>query len=121
LNYDFWVLYPIHPTTQAKSREAFSPSRAKDDPRAADDPLERLLHHRDRLKAWRPDHAQTRTLHYLVEYRRRLVNDRTRLSKRMTAVLKAYCPQVSHWFDDIRTLLAAICCSVGPRSRRSRR
>jgi hypothetical protein len=102
---DFLVLYPVHPTTLAKYREAFSPSRAKDDPRDADYRLALLLHHRDRLKAWRPDHAQTRTLHYLVDYRRRLVNDRTRLSNRMTALLKAYFPQVLHWFDDIRTLL----------------
>jgi transposase len=105
LNYDFLVLYPIHPTTLAKYREAFSPSRAKDDPRDADYLLERLVQHRDRLKAWRPDHAKTRTLQSLVEYRRRLVHDRTRLSHRMTALLKAYFPQVLQWFDDIRTLL----------------
>jgi transposase len=101
----FLVLYPINPATLAKYREAFSPSRAKDDPRDADYLLELLVQHRDRLKAWRPDHAKTRTLQYLVEYRRRLVNDRTRLSHRMTALLKAYFPKVLHWFDDIRTLL----------------
>src|SRR5689334_9495749 len=32
LKYDFLVLYPINPSTLAKYREAFSPSRAKDDP-----------------------------------------------------------------------------------------
>jgi transposase len=64
-----------------------------------------LLQHRDRLKAWRPENAKTRTLQYLVEHRRRLVNDRTRISNRMTALLKAYFPQVLQWFDDIRTLL----------------
>jgi transposase len=105
LKYDFLVLYPINPTTLAKYREAFSPSRAKDDPRDADYLLELLVQHRDRLKAWRPDNAKTRTLQYLVEYRRRLVNDRTRLSNRMTALLKAYFPQILQWFDDIRTLL----------------
>jgi transposase len=105
LKYDFLVLYPINPATLAKYREAFSPSRAKDDPQDADSRLEWLLHHRDRLKAWRPDHAKTRTLQYLVEHRRRLVNDRTRISHRMTALLKAYFPQVLQWFDDIRTLL----------------
>jgi hypothetical protein len=94
LNDDFGVLYPSHPTTLAQDREAFSPSRAKDDPRDADDRLDRLVPHRDRLKAWRPDHAKTRTRPYLVEDRRRLVHDRTRLSPRLTAVLKADCPQV---------------------------
>jgi transposase len=105
LKYDFLVLYPINPTTLAKYREAFSPSWAEDDPQDADYLLELLLHHRDRLKAWRPDHAKTRTLQYLVEHRRRLVNDRTRISNRMTALLKAYFPQVLRWFDDIRTTL----------------
>lgn len=105
LQYDFLVLYPINPATLAKYRQAFSPSRAKDDPRDADYLLELLLHHRDHLKAWRPDNAKTRTLQYLVEHRRRLVHDRTRLSNRMTALLKAYFPQVLQWFDDIRTTL----------------
>jgi transposase len=105
LPYDFLVLYPINPATRAKYRQAFSPSRAKDDPRDADDLLELLLQHRDHLKAWRPDHAKTRTRQYLVEHRRRLVADRTRLSTRMTALLKAYFPQVLQWVDDIRTLL----------------
>jgi transposase len=105
LKYDFPVLYPINPATLAKYREAFSPSRAKDDPRDADYLLELLLQHRDRLKAWRPENAKTRTLQDLVEHRRRLVNDRTRIGNRMTALLKAYFPQALQWFDDIRTLL----------------
>jgi transposase len=102
---DFLVLSPMNPATLAKYREAFSPSRAKDDPQDADSLLELLLHPRDRLKAWRPENVQTRTLQYLVEPRRRLVNDRTRLSNRLTALLKAYFPQVLQWFDDIRTTL----------------
>jgi hypothetical protein len=36
LKYDFLVLYPINPATLAKYREAFSPSRAQDDPQDAD-------------------------------------------------------------------------------------
>lgn len=103
LKYDFFVLYPIHPTTLARYREAFSPSRAKDDPRDAEYMVELLIHHRDRLKAWLPDDEKTRTLKYLVEHRRRLVSDKTRLSNRMTALLKLYFPQVLEWFDDIRT------------------
>ncbi len=105
LKYDFLVLYPINPTTLAKYREAFSPSRAKDDPQDAEYLVELLIHHRDRLKPWLPDDEKTRTLQLLVEHRRRLVNDRTRISNRMTALLKAYIPQVLTWFDDIRTTL----------------
>ena len=72
LQYDFLVLYPINPTTLAKYREAFSPSRAKDDPTDAEYVAELLQQHRERLKAWHPDDEQTRTLRYLVEHRRRL-------------------------------------------------
>lgn len=105
LKYDFFVLYPINPKTLAKYREAFSPSGAKDDPQDTDYLLDILLHHRDRLQAWRPDDEKTRTLQYLVEHRRKLVNDRTRLSNRMSALLKLYFPQVLCWFDDLSTLV----------------
>lgn len=103
MKYDFLTLYPINPSTLARYREAFSPSRAKDDPTDAEYAVELLIHHRERLKAWRPDDEQTRTLQYLVEHRRRVVSDRTRASNRMTALLKLYFPQVLEWFDDIRT------------------
>jgi transposase len=103
MKYDFLVLYPLNPSTLARYREAFSPSRAKDDPRDAEYAVELLIHHRARLKAWLPDDEQTRTLQYLVEHRRRIVSDRTRASNRMTALLKLYFPQVLEWFDDIRT------------------
>ncbi len=105
MKYDFLTLYPINPSTLARYREAFSPSRAKDDPRDAEYAVELLVHHRERLKAWLPDSEQTRTLQYLVEHRRRVVSDRTRTSNRMTALLKLYFPQVLEWFPDIRTAL----------------
>jgi transposase len=105
LKYDFLVLFPINPSTLARYREAFSPSRAKDDPTDADYAVELLIHHRDRLKAWMPDDEKTRTLQYLVEHRRRVVSDRTRASNRLTALLKLYFPQVLEWFPDIRTSL----------------
>jgi transposase len=105
LQYDFLVLYPINPSTLARYREAFSPSRAKDDPSDAAFAAELLQQHRERLKAWRPDDEQTRTLRYLVEHRRRLIGDRTRISNRLTSLLKCYFPQVLSWFPDIRTEL----------------
>src|SRR4030095_8523346 len=105
LQYDFLVLYPLNPTTLAKYREAFTPSRAKDDPRDADYAAELLMKHNDRLKAWHPDDDQTRTLRYLVEHRRRLIGDRTRITNRMTSLLKCYFPQVLSWFPDLATVL----------------
>jgi len=37
----------------------------------------------------------------LVEHRRKLVDEKTRLSNRLTAALKSYYPQPLQWFDDI--------------------
>src|SRR5436190_5713254 len=105
LQYDFFVLFPINPATLAKYRQAFSTAGGKDDPSDADYVLDLLEHHRDRLRIWRPGDEKTRTLSLLMEQRRRLVNDRTRLSNRLTALLKGYFPQVLDWFEDIRTLL----------------
>jgi len=105
LQYDFFVLYPINPATLAKYRQAFSTARGKDDPTDADYLLDLLEHHRNRLHPWHPDDQKTRTLRLLVEQRRRLINDRTRVSNRLTALLKGYFPQVLDWFEDIRTRL----------------
>lgn len=103
LKYDFLTLYPVNPATLAKYRAAFSPSGHKDDPADAAYLAELLLHHCEHLRVWRPDDQQTRTLRYLVEHRRRLVADRTRLSNRLTSLLKGYFPQVLDWFPNIRT------------------
>src|SRR4051812_30574050 len=103
LKFDFLVLFPINPSTLAKYREAFSPSRAKDDPTDAAYLAEILINHRDRLLPWLPDDTKTRTLQYLVEHRRRLVGDRTRISNRMTSLLKTYFPHILTWFPDLRT------------------
>ena len=45
-NYDFLVLFPVNPLTVAKYREAFTPSRATDDPTDAELQVELLLKHR---------------------------------------------------------------------------
>lgn len=106
MKYDFLTLYPVNPRTLSKYREAFSPSRHKDDPPDAEFLAELLLHHRERLRAWQPDSQQTRALRLLVEQRRRLVGDQTRISNRLTSLLKCYFPQVLEWFPDIRTTVA---------------
>jgi transposase len=105
LKYDFLVLYPINPTTLAKYRAAFSPALGKDDPSDADYLLDLLQHHRERLRPWYPEDPQVRRLRLLVEQRRRLVNDQTRLNNRLREVLKSYFPQVLDWFGDLATVL----------------
>lgn len=84
--YDFLVLFPVNPTTLAKYREAFSPSGAKDDPTDAELVLELLLTHPERFKPLNPQSAQMRTLEQLVEQRRVLVDDQTRITNRLTRV-----------------------------------
>jgi hypothetical protein len=97
--YQHLVLFPIHPSMSAKFRAAIYPSGAKDDPKDADLLLELLLWHRDRLRRWQPDNAETRQLQVLVERRRQLVNDKTAITNRIIDQLKLYFPQVLDWFD----------------------
>jgi transposase len=98
--YDFLVLFPINPLTLARYREAFTPSRAKDDPTDAALQLELLLTHRDKLQPLQPQSPTMRALDQLVEHRRRVVNDKVRLTNRLTSTLKNYFPQVLQWFED---------------------
>ena len=98
--YDFLVLFPVNPRTVAKYRQAFKPSRAKDDPTDAALLAELLCKHRDCLHPWEPQSTQMRTLAQLVESRRVLVGDKVRLSNRITASLKNFYPQVLEWFED---------------------
>jgi hypothetical protein len=51
---DFLVLFPVNPLTVAKYREAFTPSRAKDDPTDAELQVELLRKHRDKLTPLNP-------------------------------------------------------------------
>ena len=98
--YDFLVIYPLNPTTVAKYRQAFSPSRAKDDPTDADLLVELLRKHRDKLRVWEPSSVEIWKLTQLVESRRCLVEEKVRLTNRITAALKNYYPQVLEWFED---------------------
>ena len=103
--YDFLVLFPINPSTLAKYRVAFTPSRAKADPTDAELALELLIRYRAKLKPLKPQSAAMRTLLRLVEQRRRLVGDKNRISNRLTDALKQYFPDVLDWFEDKDTLL----------------
>ena len=103
--YDFFVIFPVNPSTLAKYREAFTPSGAKDDPTDAEFALDLILRHADRFTPLHPQSVEMRTLVSLVEQRRRLVNDRVRTTNRLRNTLKQYYPQVLEWFDRIDTPL----------------
>jgi transposase len=103
--YAHLVLFPVHPSTLAHYRQSFYPSGAKSDPSDAGLLLELLLHHRDRLRPLQPDTVETRLLQFLVEERRRLVDDKTRYSNRLKACLKQVFPQILRWFGDVTSPL----------------
>src|SRR5215468_4134220 len=103
--YDGIVLFHINPMLLAKYREAFTPSRAKDDPTDAELQLELLLTHRDKLQPLKPQSLTMRALEQLVEHRRRVVGDKVRLTHRLTSALKNYFPHVLQWFPDKDTVI----------------
>ena len=99
--YDFLVLFPINPSTLAKYREAFKPSRAKDDPTDAELALDLLIRHPERFTPLQPQSRDMRTLLSLTEHRRELVGDKTRFTNRLTHTLKQYYPQALDCFDRV--------------------
>jgi transposase len=122
--YDFFVIFPIDPSTLAYHRKAFTPSGAKDDPTDAELALDLLFKHSERFKPLQPQSVEMRSLMLLVEHRRKLMNDRVRITNRLRNALKQYYPQVLEWFDRIDTLL--FCDFIRrwpslPQARRARR
>ncbi len=100
LAYDFLVLYPIHPTTVARFREAFKFSGAKSDPLDTDQILEILTKHMELLKPLKPDSQETRLLGRLVADRRKTVYLRTSHVQGLLACLKEYFPQAIELCND---------------------
>jgi transposase len=97
--YAHLVLFPIHPNTVSNYRKAFRPSGAKSDPGDGRVILELLLTHADQFRRLQPDTVETRTLQFLSEERRKLVNQHTAESQRLMGWLKQIFPQILEWFD----------------------
>jgi len=103
--YNHLVLFSINPSTVAKYRKAFVHSGAKNDPSDAFFQTEILEQHMDKLDVIRPESANVRALSQLLEYRRKVVQDRVDLTNRITATLKNYYPQALDWFKEKDTHL----------------
>jgi len=103
LEYEFFVIFPVNPSMLAKYRRAFVPSGAKDDPTDAALALELLRRHPEKVTPLRRESDDMRALRRLVEARRDLVQDRVRVTNRLTFTLKEYFPQVVEWFRDKET------------------
>jgi len=96
--YEFLTIFTVPPFMLAKYRQAFVPSRAKDDPTDAEMALDILLRHPDKLQPIKLKSVAMRTLATLIEERRSLVNEVTSITNHMTSTLKQYYPQVLDWF-----------------------
>lgn len=107
MKYEFLVLYPINPKQLARFREALAPSGSKDDPTDAGLALQLLVKHRDQLRPWHPDDAQTRLIRILAEDRRGLVEQRTRLCNQLQDRLKQVFPLALEVLGSLTTDLAA--------------
>ena len=103
--HDCFVIFPVNPSTLARYREAFQPSRAKDDPTDAELAVDLIIRHHERFKPLQPQSVEIRMLVSLVEQRRNLVADKIRITNRLRVALKQYYPQMLEWFDHIDTLL----------------
>ena len=99
------TLFPVNPSTVAQYRKAFTHSGAKDDPSDALIQTEILEHHMSKLTPIEPESAEIRVLTQHVENRRKLVQERVRLSNKITSTLKNYYPQVLDWFNEKDTII----------------
>ena len=88
-----FAIYCVNPKSLRNYRTALYPSGAKDDPVDAKLLLEFFIKHREHMRPWVPDSAETRLLASLVQDRRRAVDEKTRLGNKLKAVLKGYFPQ----------------------------
>ena len=119
--YDFIDIFPVNPASLAKYREAFQPSRAKDDPTDAELAVDMLLRHPEHFKVLKPQSVEMRALATMVEQRRRLVNDQGRITNRLRSALKQYYPQVLGWFEHIDTPLFCAFVKRWPTLTQARR
>jgi transposase len=101
MSHDFLILYPVNPKTLARFRDAFNTSGAKSDPADSGLLLDLIRLHRDKLRPWVPEDADTRLLQMLVEERRALVDEVTRLTNRLKSTLKQYFPQALEWAGEL--------------------
>jgi hypothetical protein len=96
--YEFVVIVPINPTTLAKYRTAFKPSKAKDDPTDAELALELMLRYPNHFPPLNQQSVNMRKLMFLVEHRRKVVDDKQRVVNQMINAIKQYYPQANEWF-----------------------
>jgi hypothetical protein len=98
-------LFIVDPSRLNHYRKSVSPSGAKSDPVDGDLILDFQLKHPELLRCLEPDTVETRSLRFLTEQRRELVNQHTGQVQILTSWLKQVFPQILEWFDDVSTPL----------------
>lgn len=108
MKYETIVLYPINPKQLSRYRDALHPSGGKDDPGDAELLARFLLLHASKLRPWKPDTEETRKLGRYVEIRRKLVEERKRLTLQLDSALKQYFPLLMLLFPSKLAALLAL-------------
>ena len=103
--YSHLHLFIVDPSRLNHYRKSVSPSGAKSDPVDGDLILDFLLKHPELLRCLAPDTVETRSLQFLTEQRRELVNLHTGQVQILTSWLKQVFPQILEWFGDVSTPL----------------
>jgi hypothetical protein len=98
-------LFIVDPSRLNYYRKSVSPSGAKSDPVDSELILDFHLKHPELLRGLAPDTVETRSLQFLTEQRRALVNQHTRQVQILQSWLKQVFPQILEWFDDVSTPL----------------
>jgi Transposase/Transposase IS116/IS110/IS902 family len=117
MKYNNIVIFPLNTTAVKNYRKALRASGAKDDRSDADLQLEFLEKHISHLRRWEPEDVRTRQLRFLVESRRKLVDQATALSNQITAQLKESYPVALEIVGTPKTLLACDFLSKWPNLR----
>lgn len=100
LQHDFIQLCLPNPKSVARFREAFRPSGAKDDPNDGHVLCEIGRLHAEQCPGWVPNSPAARLIQALVERRRKVVDDRTRLVLEFQATLKLAYPLALELFAE---------------------
>jgi transposase len=106
LGLHFVHVFRIHPKALKNYRDALHPSGAKDDPTDAELLLQFVTLHQDKIEPWIPDKPEIRLLLRLVEFRRKIVGKRVRLTNELAQLLKEYFPGALDWAGELDKIMA---------------
>ncbi len=103
--YDFITLFFVAPQALASYRKVFTQSGGKDDPTDAFLQFDYLTKHFSNLQEVTLDSQDSRMLDELTVHRKSFVDEKVKLTNKITATLKAYYPLALDIFSDLDTLI----------------